>query len=92
MHLLIEKGLKGGISYVAKRYSKANNKYMEDYDSSKESTFIIYLNANNLFGRAISQYLPYDGLKWLTKEEIKNFAVNSISENSLDGYILKSLT
>ena len=59
MHLFIEKGMRGGISYVAKRHNKANNKYMLCYDSSKESKFITYLDANNLYGLAMSQYLPY---------------------------------
>ena len=45
MHLFIEKGMKENISYIAKRYSKANNKYMADYDSSTESKFIFYLDA-----------------------------------------------
>ena len=49
MHLFIEKGMRGGISYIAKRRSKANNKYMECYDSSKESVYISYLDANNLY-------------------------------------------
>ena len=63
MHLFIEKEMRGGISYFARRYSKADNKYMKDYDSSKESIFIIYLNANNLYGSRMSKYLPYGGLK-----------------------------
>ena len=48
--LFIEKGLRGGISYIAKRYAKANNKYMNDYDSKKPSKFITYLDMNNLYG------------------------------------------
>ena len=63
MHLFIEKEMRGGISYFVRRYSKADNKYMKDYDSSKESIFIIYLNANNLYGSRMSKYLPYGGLK-----------------------------
>ena len=63
MHLFIEKEMRGGISYFARRYSKADNKYMKDYDSSKESIFIIYLNANNLYGSAMSKYLLYGGFK-----------------------------
>ena len=59
MHLFIEKGMRGGISYIAKIHSKANNKYMQCYDSSKEGKFIMYFNANNLHGWAMSQYLPY---------------------------------
>ena len=58
MHLFSEKGMRGGISYIAKRYSKANNKYMKCYDEYKENEFIMYLNANNLYGWAMSQYLP----------------------------------
>ena len=47
-YLLIERGLRGGISYIAKRYAKANNKYMNDYDPKIPSTFITYLDMNNL--------------------------------------------
>ena len=49
-YLFIKKGLKGGIFYIAKRYAKANNKYMNDYDPKKQSTFISYLDMNNLYG------------------------------------------
>ena len=73
----------GGISYISKRHSKANNKYMECYDSSKESKYITYLDANNLYGWAMSQYLPYSGFKWLNQKEISDFYLNSV------GYILE---
>ena len=59
---------------------------MKCYDSSKESKFIMYLDANNFYGWAISQYLPYGGFKWLNQKEIDKFDVNSIEENSSDGY------
>ena len=77
----------GGISYIAKRHSKANNKYMENYDSSEsnsieESVFIIYLDANNLYGWAMIQYLPYGGFKWLSKKEIDEFDLNLVKENT----------
>ena len=62
-YLFIEKGLRGGISYIAKRYAKANNKYMNDYKPKKPSTFITYLDMNNLYGWAMSKYLPYGGFK-----------------------------
>ena len=58
MHLFIEKEMRGGISYIAKRQSKANHKYMECYNSGKESKYITYLDGNNLYAWAISQYLP----------------------------------
>ena len=53
MYLFIEKGLRGGIRYIAKRYAKANNKYMIDYDPKKSSTFMSYLDMNNLYRWAI---------------------------------------
>ena len=89
MHLFVEKGMRGGFSYTGKIYSKANNKYMEYYDSGKESKYITYLDANNLYGWAMSQYLPYSGSKWLSQKEISDFYLNSVSENSSIGYILE---
>ena len=88
MHLFIEKRMRGGISYIAKRYSKANNKYMKCYDSNKESVLIVYLDANNLYGWAMIKYLPYEELKWLSKK-IDKFDLNLIGENSSIGYILE---
>ena len=64
-YLFIEKGLRGGISYIVKRYAKANNNYINDYDPKKTSTFISHLDMNNLYGWAMSEYLPYEELKWL---------------------------
>ena len=87
MYLFIEKGLRGGISYIAKRYAKANNKYMNDYDPKKPSTFISYLDMNNLYGWAVSEYLPYKEFNWL--KNIDEFDVMSISEKSPIGYFLE---
>ena len=58
MYLMIEKGIRGGISTITKRYAKANNKYMKEYDPEKEDVFIPYLDANNLYGWAMSEPLP----------------------------------
>ena len=78
MHLFIEKGMRDDISYIAK--SKANNKNTENYDSSEESVFIMYLDANNLYGWAMTQYVPYGGFKWLSKKEIDEFDPNLLKE------------
>ena len=86
-YLFIEKVLRGGISYIAKRYAKANDKYMNDYDPKKPSTFISYLDMNNLYSWAMSEYLPYEGFKWL--KNVDEFDVMSISEKSLMGYFLE---
>ena len=64
-YLFIEKRLRGGFSYIAKRYAEANNKYINDYDLEKPSTFISYLDMNNLYVWAMSEYLPYEGFTWL---------------------------
>ena len=79
-YLFIEKGLRGGISYIAKRYAKANNKYTNDYGSKKLSRFIMYLDINNLYGWEMIEYLAYGGFKWL--KNLDGFGVNSISEKS----------
>ena len=62
--------MSGRISYIPKKHSKANNKYMECYDGSKESKYVTCLDANNLYGWAMSQYLPYSGFKWLNKKKL----------------------
>ena len=54
---------------------------MKNYDISKESVFIMYLDANNLYGWAMAQYLPYGGFKWLTKKEIDEFDLNFVKKN-----------
>ena len=86
-YLLIEKGLRGGISYIAKRCAKASNKYMNDYNPKKQATFISYLDINNLYGWAMSQYLPYKEFKWL--KNIDEFDIMSVSEKSPIGYLLE---
>ena len=89
MFQFIEKGMRGGISYIANRYGKANNKYMREYDEKAPSKYIMYLDANNLYGWAMSQYLPNSGFKWLTEKQINNINLAKYNENSGKGSILK---
>ena len=71
MLMMFEKGIRGGISHISKRYACANNKYMKDFDESKPSTFIQYLDANNLYGWAMTQKLPTHGFKWINVDKPK---------------------
>ena len=65
MLMMFEKGIRGGISHISKRYAEANNKYMKNCNKEKPSTYIQYLDANNLYGWAMSQKLPTHGFKWM---------------------------
>ena len=69
MFQFIEKGIRGGVSYIANRCGKANNKYMEEYDVNAPSMYIMYLDANNLYGWARSQYLATGNFRWMTDKE-----------------------
>ena len=85
-YLFIEKGLRGGTSYISKRYAKANNKYMNDYGPKKPSTFISCLDMNDLYGWAMSEYRPYGEFEWL--ENVDKLDVMPINEKSEKGYFL----
>ena len=89
MFQFIEKGLRGGISYIANRYGKANNKYMKDYKKDKPSKYIMYLDANNLYGWAMSQYLPTGGFKWLKQNKIDNLDIKKYDKENKKGIILE---
>ena len=86
-YLFIEKGLRGGTSYISNRYAKSNNKYMNNYNPKKPSAFISYFDMNNLYGWAMSQYLPYEGFKWL--KNVDEFDMMSISKKRPIGYFLE---
>ena len=77
-YLFIEKGLRGGISCIAKRYAKSNNKYMYDYNPKRPSTFISYIDMKNVFGRAMSEYLPQEYFKW--QKNIDEFDITSMKK------------
>ena len=90
MLIMFEEGTQGGICQASYKYGKANNKYMKNYDKNRESTFLVYVDANNLYGYAMSQKLPVRDFKWLddlsifTEEFIKNY-----NENSDIGYYIE---
>ena len=95
MLMMFERGIRGGITYISKRYSEANNKYMKSYNPEKKSRFIQYLDANNLYGWAMSQNLPTHGFKWMkdiTLEKVDKILVktnHSMKNNGKKGYIFE---
>ena len=88
--LMIEKRIRGGICQTTHRYAKANNKYMKNYNKNIESSYIEYLDANNLYGWVMSQKLPTNGFRWV--EDLSQFNedfIKKYDENSYIGYFLE---
>ena len=89
MQNFIEKGMRGGISTITHRYALANNKYMKNYDPQKESSYIPYLDANNLYGWAMSQRLPKGNFRWITPHKLAPKLLESYHENTAKGLMLE---
>ncbi|MEH0008405.1 MAG: hypothetical protein V6Z82_06750 [Flavobacteriales bacterium] len=90
MYTFVERGIRGGISMASQRYAKANNPYLEGYDKSRIKTYIIYLDANNLYGSAMSEYLPIGNFKWLRNmEKFTEEKVKSMKKDGKRGAILE---
>ena len=85
MYMFFEKGMRGGVSYISNRHSKANNKYLKSYDPKQESKHTS-LNANNLYDYATCKFLPTSGFKWIDSKE---FDLNKYTSNILKGCILE---
>ena len=85
----IKKGMHGGVSYIAIRHGKANNKYMKEYDEKAPSKYIKYLDANNLNGWAMSQYLPTGNFKWMSNKEIKQIDLGRYKADGKKGLIIE---
>ena len=90
MLLMVEEGIRGGMCQAVYKYAKANNKYMNDYDKRKIVSYLMYLDANNLYGWAMSQKLPIDGFKWVEKlSKFNEKFIKSYNENSNKGYFFE---
>ena len=90
MLLMVEKGIRGGICHSIYQYAKANNKYMKDYDKNKESSYLQYLDVNNLYGWAMLQKLPVNNFEWIkdTSQFNEDF-IKNYNEESDEGYFLE---
>ena len=91
MLLLLEEGIRGGICHSVFRHAKANNRYMKDYDENQESSFLIYTDYNNLYGKAVSEKLPVDGFEWVDDvSEIGENCMKNYDEDSNVGFFIKA--
>ncbi|XP_033746976.1 uncharacterized protein LOC117332202 [Pecten maximus] len=88
-HLFIEEGLRGGISMISHRFAEANNPYVPGYIPMKPTEYITYLDANNLYGWAMSQYLPTHDFVWLTDSEKDMLDITIVTDDANRGYILE---
>ena len=90
MLLMVEEGIRGGICHSIHRHAKAKNKYMKNDDENNESSYIQYLDANNLYGWAMSQKLPVNDFKWIEDtSKINEQFIKIFDENNDKGYILE---
>ena len=90
MLLMVEKGTRGAICHAIHRYVKANNKYLKNYDKNIISSYLMYLDANNLYGWAMSQKLPVNGFKWVEKlSRFNEIFIKNYDEKNDKGYFLK---
>jgi hypothetical protein len=87
--LFISSSIRGGISVISHRHAHANNPYLEGYDSSKDKSYIVYVDANNLYGDAMSQPLPFDDFEFLSENEISATDFLNVPDDSPIGYLLE---
>ena len=88
MFLMIDSAIRGGVSVITHKHAKANNPLISGYDIAKPRNWLIYLDANNLYGWAMSRRLPEREFAWMSEDEISNFDVASVLTDSNTGYIL----
>ena len=88
MLLMFERGIRGGITQVVHRYASANNKYImgDLYDPSRESSYLQYLDANNLYGWVMSQLLPTGNFRWVN---IDLSQIHTRATSKIKGYLLE---
>ena len=87
---MIEERIRGGICHAIQRYAKAINKYMKDYDKKRKSSYIQYLDANNLYGKAMTEKLPVRGFRWMDDvSKMDEDFVRGYDKNDNKGYILE---
>lgn len=89
MYCLFNRGIRGGVSLLSKRYARANNKYMSNYDPAQESVYLLYLDCGNLYGWAMMQHVPFRNFRWLAPNEINLESILATGPEADRGYVLE---
>jgi len=89
MFEMIDSGIRGGVAMISHRYARANNPGVDDYDPEKPTSYIKGVDANNLYGWAMSQPLPYEGFEWMAPSELESIDWKAQLDDQAYGYILK---
>ena len=89
MQTMIEDNIRGGITTINHRHFTANNEYLNDYDPQIHSSYVMYVDANNLYGKGMSEKLPTRNFRWLSQQELETFNIIEIDTNGETCYILK---
>jgi hypothetical protein len=89
MYLFFEKSKRGGTTFMNEQYATANNKYIANHDPGKPSNYLLYLDANNLYGHAMSQVLPTGTIKWVYSKLLPNLHKLELKPDSKTGYTLE---
>ena len=89
MLLLFEKGIRGGITQAVHKYATSNNKYRSDYDKNKQSNYLMYLDANSLYGTAMMKHLPISNFKWLKPDTFTEESIKNIDLCGKHGYLFE---
>ena len=87
MLLMFDKGIRGGVTVETQCYAKANNPYVEGYDASKPTNYLMYTDANNLYGWAMSKHKPTGGFQWINPDEMP--ALDTLTAEDDQGYVLE---
>jgi len=88
-YLMVEGNMRGGVATISQRHATANNPYVDGYNSDEPRRYITYLDANNLYGKAMSEPLPVGNFRFLTEDEIKNFDLKSVASDDDIGYFIE---
>ena len=81
-YLFLCKAIRGGVSQVSKRFARANNPYLSNYNSLKPESYLLYIDSNNLYGKALMDYLPCKDFKWMSEEELTPNFILSLDDSS----------